>query len=130
MVSLALLPVNWLMLVPSPDTPTPKIAVNTTFAWKVLPANMVAPLALFSKLVTVTVLATVKIPKMFPAGKCRLLLFNKISLVLVALKLFLHSKRITSHCNTFEFICDQLLVSFSFFFPTICLIFWFVCYKI
>lgn len=69
MVSLVPLPENWPMPVPSPDMLTLRIAVNTTFAWKVLLVNMVAPLAPFSRLVMVMAPATVKIPKMFPAGK-------------------------------------------------------------
>lgn len=69
MDSLVPLPVNWPMLVHSPDTLIPKIAANTTFAWRVLLVNMVAPLVLYSKLETVMDLATVKIPKMFPDGK-------------------------------------------------------------
>lgn len=74
MVSPALLPVNWLMPVPSPDMLTPKIAVNTTSAWKVLPVNMVAPLVQYSKLAIVMAAVTVKIPKMFPDGKCNVFL--------------------------------------------------------
>ena len=93
MASLALLPVNWPMLVHSPDMLTLKIAVNITFAWKVLPVNMVAPLVLYSKLVTVMALATVKIPKMFPAGKFKFFVRFLFNTVLAALKLFMHSKR-------------------------------------
>lgn len=61
------------MLVHSPDMLTPKIAVNTTFAWKVLLVNMVAPLVLYSRLVTVMAAVTAKILKMFPAGKWKTL---------------------------------------------------------
>ena len=56
--------------------PIQKIAANTTSAWKVLPANMVAQLAQSSKLATVMELATVKIQKMFPDGKLIFLLTN------------------------------------------------------
>lgn len=47
-----------------------KIAVNTTFAWKVLPVNTVARSAQYSKLATVMAPVTAKIQKMFPDGKC------------------------------------------------------------
>lgn len=70
MDSPVLLPVNWQMPVPSLDMLILRIAANTTSVWKVWPVNTVAQLVQFSKLAIATALVTVRIPKMFPAGKC------------------------------------------------------------
>jgi hypothetical protein len=62
------------MPVHSRDMPTPRIAENTTFAWKVLPVNMDAHWEPCSKLETVMAQATVKTQKMFPDGKIHFLI--------------------------------------------------------
>lgn len=75
MDSLAQHQVKFQMPVHSRVMLTQKIAVNTTFAWKVLPVNMVAQSEQYLKLVTAMALATAKIQKMFPDGKLRDLFF-------------------------------------------------------
>lgn len=47
-----------------------KIAVNTTFAWRVLRANTVAHSEQYSKSATAMAPVTAKIQKTFPDGKC------------------------------------------------------------
>lgn len=87
---------------------TQKIAVNTTFAWKVLPVNTVAQSEQYSKLVTAMALATVKTQKMFPDGKlCDLfsIYFHPISL----LSCF-HSIQSTSNVHPFACFIFCLLV--------------------
>lgn len=82
MVSAVPLLVNLPTLALSRDTLTLKIAVNIISAWRVLPANMVAQLAQFSKLVILMVAVTAKTQKMFPDGKEN---FHFLTLLLSAL---------------------------------------------
>lgn len=63
-------PVSWPTLAPSRVTPIPRTAASTTSAWRAWPANTDAPSALCSRSATVTALATARIPRMFPDGKC------------------------------------------------------------
>lgn len=63
------LPVRSQMPVRSHDMLIQKIAVNTTFALKELPANMVAQSEQFSRSEKEMVPVTVKTQKMFPDGK-------------------------------------------------------------
>lgn len=56
----------------SHDMPTPKIVVNITSAWKVLPVNMAAQSEQSSKLEILMAQATAKTPKMCPDGKLNL----------------------------------------------------------
>jgi len=69
MVLPALLLVRSQMPDPSHVTHIPRIVASITSVWRVLLVSMVAPLALSSRLAIATVLATARIPKMFPAGK-------------------------------------------------------------
>lgn len=71
---LAQLPVKSQMPDLSRDMPTPKIAVNITSAWKVLPVNMAAQLEQSSKLEILMAQATAKTPKMCPDGKLNFIL--------------------------------------------------------
>lgn len=108
----------------SQDTLTQKTAENTTFALKVLPANMDAQSEQSSRSETQTVQETAKTPKMFPDGKflfkCYPFLFphehsKPIKLLLMTV-LRIDSQMLNSSYNLYHFHTSNHKHKFS---PTI-----------